>query len=116
MLKIREIRKAKGLTMKQLGDMVGALESSISFYERGVQQPDLDMLRKIADALCVSTDELLDHNQDRVEEDESMIFRQQIRNNPDYRILFSAAKKAKPEHLRAAVAVLKSLEGEEDAD
>lgn len=30
MLKIREIRKAKGLTMKQLGDMVGALESSIS--------------------------------------------------------------------------------------
>lgn len=59
MLKIREIRKAKGLTMKQLGDMVGALESSISFYERGLQQPDLDMLRKIADALSVSTDELL---------------------------------------------------------
>lgn len=35
MLKIREIRKARGLTMKQLRDMVGALKSSISFYERG---------------------------------------------------------------------------------
>ena len=39
MLKIREIRKERGLKMKQLGDMVGALESSISFYERGLHQP-----------------------------------------------------------------------------
>ena len=110
MLKIREYRKAKGLTMKQLGEMVGALESSISFYERGLQQPDLDMLGKIADALNVSIDQLLDHNQDKSMEDESWAFREQMRNNPDYRILFSAAEKAKPEHLRAAAAVLKSLE------
>ena len=108
MLKIREYRKAKGLTMKQLGEMVGALESSISFYERGLQQPDLDMLGKIADALNVSIDQLLDHNQDKSMEDESWAFREQMRNNPDYRILFSAAEKAKPEHLRAAAAVLKS--------
>lgn len=111
MLKIREFRKARGLTMKQLGEMVGALESSISFYERGLQQPDLDMLGKIADALNVSIDQLLDHNQDKSMEDESWAFREQMRNNPDYRILFSAAEKAKPEHLRAAAAVLKSLEG-----
>lgn len=111
MLKIRECRKAKGLTMKQLGEKVGALESSISFYERGLQQPDLDMLKKIADALSVSTDELLDHNQNRATENESFAINEKMRNDPDYRILIKTAEKAKPEHLRAATAVLQSLKG-----
>ena len=111
MLKIREYRKARGLTMKQLGDRVGALESSISFYERGMQQPDLEMIGKIADALNVSIDELLDHNQDKIGRDESLVFHEKMRNNPDYRVLFEAAGKAKPEHLRAATAVLESLKG-----
>lgn len=111
MLKIREIRKARGLTMKQLGDMVGALESSISFYERGLQQPDLDMLKRIADALSVSTDELLDHNQSKVSDRDSWVFHEKMRNDSDYRTLVETAEKARPEHLRAATAVLRSLKG-----
>ena len=111
MLRIRDYRKARGLTMKQLGEMVGALESSISFYERGVQQPDLEMLTKIADALSVSVDELLDHNQDSMLKNGSFMLYDKMRNDPDYRMLIETAEKAKPEHLRAATAVLQSLKG-----
>lgn len=114
MLNLRKIRKSRHMTQKELGSIVGASDASLSMYETGKQQPDLEMLKKIADALCVSTDELLDHNQDYVEQDETYAFREQMRNNPSYRMLFSAAEKARPEHLRAAVAVLKSLEAENE--
>lgn len=114
LLKIKEFRKAAGLTQKDLGDMVGASPVSISFYENGIQSPDVNMLKKLADALCTSVDALVEHNQ--ILGDEEWEFRENIRNNPNYRLLFSAAKTAKPEHLRAAVAVLQSLKGEENAN
>lgn len=59
MKNMRAIRKSHGLTMRQLGETIGASESSISLYETGKQSPDITMLCRIADALHVSTDELL---------------------------------------------------------
>lgn len=65
MLKMRQLRKEAGLTMKELGMKVGALESSISTYERGIVEPDIETLGKIADALGVTIDELLGRDTDR---------------------------------------------------
>ena len=114
LLKIKEFRKAAGLTQKDLGDMVGASPVSIHFYENGAQSPDVTMLLKLADALNTSVDALLDHNQKT--DSEEWEFRENMRNNPNYRLLFSAARTAKPEHLRAAVAVIQSLKGEKNVD
>ena len=116
MIQLKRIRKSRHMTQKELSKMTGASDASLSLYENGKQQPDLEMLVRIADALCVSVDELLNHNQDAREQDESFAFRERMRNNPSYRMLFSAAKTARPEHLRAAVAVLKSLEEENDEE
>lgn len=57
--RIREIRKALGLTMKELGAMVGVSESAISQYETGKRQPDNEMLLKLGEALDVSVGYLL---------------------------------------------------------
>lgn len=116
MMNLKKLRKSRHMTQRELSKIVGASDASLSMYENGKQQPDLEMLVKIADALCVSVDELLNHNQDAVKQDEAWDFREQMRNNPTYRMLFSAAKTARPEHLRAAVAMLKSLEGENEED
>ena len=59
MFRMREYRKRTGLTMKQLGEIVGASEASISQYETGRVEPDMALLCKIADALGVSVDSLL---------------------------------------------------------
>ncbi|MBO0952838.1 helix-turn-helix domain-containing protein [Fibrella forsythiae] len=48
---IREARKAKGLTLKELGDKVGLLEPTLSKYETGKINPSLDMLERIAQEL-----------------------------------------------------------------
>lgn len=113
-MKIKEFRKSAGFTQEELGNLVGASAVSISFYERGIQSPDIEMLKKLADALNTSVDALVDHNQQT--DNEEWEFRENMRNNPNYRLLFSAAKTAKPEHLRAAVAVLQSFKEDNNAD
>lgn len=55
---IRRIRKSKNMTMKELGAKIGITEQGIGNYERGDRNPNLDILNKISDALCISFDEL----------------------------------------------------------
>ena len=57
--KIKEIRKQKGLTQKQLGDLCGMADSAIRRYENGNANPKIETLKKIASALEVSLDSLL---------------------------------------------------------
>lgn len=59
MNRIRELRKAKDLTMKQFGVLIGVSESTVSLYEREKREPDNAMLLKIADCFGVSVDYLL---------------------------------------------------------
>lgn len=58
--KIKEIRQQKGLTQKQLGDMCGMYESQIRKYETGKANPKIETLQKIAVALGIPLDYLLD--------------------------------------------------------
>ena len=41
---LRTIRKEKGLTMKQLGAIVGVTEAAISQYETGKREADFETL------------------------------------------------------------------------
>lgn len=59
MERLREARKGKHLTMKQLGAMVGVTEAAISHYELGKRQPDYDLAVKLSECLGVSVDYLL---------------------------------------------------------
>lgn len=56
---IRKIRKAKKMTMKELGEKIGVSEQAIGNYERGDREPTIDVLIKISDALEVSLFDIL---------------------------------------------------------
>ena len=56
---MRHLRKKKGMTMKELGELVGVAEITISTYETGKREPSLEILCKIADVLDVSLDMLV---------------------------------------------------------
>ena len=58
--KIRELRKAKGLSSDKLAEIVGTAGAYIREIELGKSQPSLRMLEKIAQALGVSVAELLE--------------------------------------------------------
>ena len=56
---LKEIRESKGLTQKQLGEMCGLAYTAVRNYENGRGNPKMETLEKIAEALNVSTDELI---------------------------------------------------------
>lgn len=55
---IRRIRKERGLTQKQLGELVGASEAYIRAYESGRRNPKPSSLEKLAGALAVNPEVL----------------------------------------------------------
>ena len=56
---LRELRKQKNLTQKQLADLIGVQNSVISFYELGDRMPSPEVIAKLARALHVSADYLM---------------------------------------------------------
>ena len=57
--RLRELRKQKNLTQKQLAELIGVKNSIISFYEVGDRFPSPEIIIKLSAALNTSTDYLL---------------------------------------------------------
>jgi transcriptional regulator with XRE-family HTH domain len=57
--RIRELRKRRGWTMKQLGQRLDVAESTISGYENEIRRPDMDALLRFAELFDVTVDYLL---------------------------------------------------------
>lgn len=55
---IRDLRKKKNLTQKQLANKAGIAQSTVSDIEDGTKSPKLETLDKIATALDMPTYEL----------------------------------------------------------
>ncbi|MFI3300896.1 MAG: helix-turn-helix transcriptional regulator [Candidatus Gastranaerophilales bacterium] len=59
-LKIRLIRKKKGLSQEELAEICESATAYIGTIERGIQNPSLLLLKKIADALDINICEIFD--------------------------------------------------------
>ncbi len=57
--RIATLRRAKGLTQKQLADQLNIADNAVSEWERGVSSPDIAMLHPLSEILEVTVDELL---------------------------------------------------------
>lgn len=76
MLQLRDLRKQRNITMKQLGDIIGVGESTISQYENGKRQPDYETLHKIANYFDVSIDYLIGN---MVDPEEIQLVREKVK-------------------------------------
>ena len=57
--KLKELRKEKGLSQKALAEQLGCNQSMICFWERGINEPTENAIRKTALFFEVSADYLL---------------------------------------------------------
>ncbi len=76
--RIRELRKAKGLTQEQLAELVGVEPRHISRVEGGYNSPSIERLARIAEVLGVPIQELfnfmhLNDSADRLQDIEDAI-------------------------------------------
>lgn len=63
--RIREIRKRQALSQEKLGERAGISAQYVSNIERGVENPTLDLLLRLAEALKVSLGEMCELNLSR---------------------------------------------------
>ncbi len=56
---IKEKRIEQGLSQQKLANMIGVTHASISYWENGINIPNVLDVWKIADALNMSIDELV---------------------------------------------------------
>ena len=57
--KLKDLRIEKGLSQQKLGEYLGFCNQTISFWETGSREPDLDTLVMIARYFDVSLEDLL---------------------------------------------------------
>ena len=59
MIKLKELRKEKGITQNKLAHDINLARSTISMYENGLSEPNLEILIQLSKYFNVSTDCLL---------------------------------------------------------
>lgn len=115
--RLASCRLRTGETMEQVAEACGISHVALSRYESGQRVPKTEILSRLADHYGETVDSLLGKEQVNTsanDKDEAWAIRERLRRDPDYRVLFDAADKATPEHLRAAAAMLKALEPTDD--
>ena len=63
-LRLKELRKEKGVSQQELAKKINAEQSQVSKWEQGTIQPNFDYLSKIANYFEVTTDYLLGRSSD----------------------------------------------------
>ena len=58
--RIRKYREERGLSQKQLSELIGVKNNRVSNWDQGLNRPDADILAALCRVLQVSPSELLD--------------------------------------------------------
>ena len=105
------LRKQRGMTQDEFAEFCGISRISVARYEAGASV-SRDAAIAIANACSVPISYVLGESD--FPADDTWDIRERLRRDPDMRVLFDAAAKASPEHLKAAAAMLKALEPPEE--
>lgn len=65
--KIKTLRKERNLTQKELANKIGVTASTVTKYENGQLEPNIEVLNKIADIFNISISDLIDNNNSKKE-------------------------------------------------
>ena len=57
--KIKKYRESKNMTQGEIADILGVKAATISKYEAGTLEPNIESLKRLADLFEVSVDELI---------------------------------------------------------
>lgn len=94
--RLQSVRKAKGMTQQGLADATGIHVTQVRRYEGGKSQPTLEILRKLATGLSVTSDELLFDETERSPSE-------------DLRLQFEAASRLPDEDRKVVKSVIEGI-------
>ena len=105
MVRIRDYRLRMGLTMKELGAMVGVSESAVGLWENGKRKPNYEKMLQLSEALGCTVSDLLG--------EETPSYEDGSEYSPEITMIARAGKKMSPERRADMLRVLKAIFPEE---
>lgn len=100
----KSLRIKSGLTQQQMAEKLGLSRSTIGMYENGEREPSFEILEHIADLFNVDMNYLIGKTESTEIIPDSYYLNPEARDmaqflfeNPDYKVLFDASRKVKPE-------------------
>ena len=119
-VRLRELRKTKGLTQKNIAEIFNLDTSSICKYESGQATPQADIVKKFAEFFQVTTDYLYglsdNPNPPLQYSDEVVTKLAQLKDSPCYRILCDLIKNASPEDIEKLKIIHDTIKGKNEYD
>ena len=97
--RIKKIRKQKGFSQIELGKRIGVSQQVITNYERGIREPNIETLLKIAGALDISLEALVGEKPIKPDEQTSRALQKR----------FEQIKKLPPEKQKAFITFVDAL-------
>jgi transcriptional regulator with XRE-family HTH domain len=122
--RLKQLRLEQGLTQIQLAKYLNTTHSTVNRYEKGVHQPDMDTLNRLAEYFNVTTDYLLGRTEERnnsekvsealQDDPELQEFWDMLKDREDLQILFKQTKNLDAKEIQQIIRIIKAIEDEED--
>ncbi|ERT60254.1 helix-turn-helix domain-containing protein [Megasphaera vaginalis (ex Srinivasan et al. 2021)] len=109
--KIKELRVARNMTQEEVAKGTGLSASSIGMYEQGRRKPSFEVLEIFADFFNVDMNTLT--AQGYYIDPETAAYAEELRTNPELKVLFSASKDLTKEQMKEAYNYIKFLKSRE---
>lgn len=113
---IKKLRKERKLTQIELAQMCHITQGTLSGYETGRYEPDMETLKMMANIFSVPVDDIIGYAPTELESQapegvdaELWAIRESVRRDPERRELFNLARHADIEQVRQAVAIIDAL-------
>lgn len=113
MMRLKELRKSKGLTQQDIADKLKITRAAYTNIENGKRDPDTATLQKLANIFGVTVDYILDRESESVDDETTEILRE-LKTRPEMKTLFSVSKKASADDIKKAAKILSAMISDDD--
>jgi len=122
--RLKKLRKEKGYTQQELANKLNKSKSTISSYESGRRNPDINVIRDIANFFNVSADYLIGKSKIRtsngkikqaIEDNPELLdFWEQVSKRESVQLMFHQTRDMSDEAIKSVVQFMKQVEEEAD--
>ena len=120
--RLKALRKKYNYTGEEVGNMLKVSKVAIYNWEKDIRSPSPDVIKKLASIYEVSTDYLITGKDSNITNDnyyydaEVAELAEQIKNDPELRILLDAKRNLSKQDMKAIINITKSLLQRERGD
>lgn len=114
---LKRLIDEKKCTQKEIGDALGVSDSIVNQWVRGVKIPRMKNIDKLCAFFMCSRSDLIEEQQEEAthyyHDIEVAQMANELKDNPDMRILFNASKNLSKKDLEAVITIVQSMRGRE---